>query len=153
MLRRAALLVKLIDTESSDIAGSGSDMNDLRLVWGIPLEPRLDSAAQWDLFASWLVPHHVPPRKRYRRKLKVPTYDSDGHPTRILDLSQEDQMVLHENSSKPYVALSHRWGTSQHLSATTRTLEQLKSGIALDLLPATFKDAVFAARRLGVYSL
>jgi hypothetical protein len=62
-------------------------------------------------------------------------------------------VILKDNTGKPYAALSQRWGTSQHLIVTKATLEQLNGGLSLDLLPATFKDAVYAARRLGIYSL
>jgi hypothetical protein len=62
-------------------------------------------------------------------------------------------VILEDNTGKPYAALSQRWGTSQHLIVTKATLEQLNEGISLDLLPATFRDAVYAARRLGIYSL
>jgi hypothetical protein len=104
---------------------------------------------KWELLASWL-----PPRsERPPSQLKASMYDTTSLPTRILDLSRVDQVVLREYSGNQYVALSHRWGTFQHLIAKTNTLQQLKSGIPVELLPATFRDAVFTARRLGVYSL
>jgi hypothetical protein len=62
-------------------------------------------------------------------------------------------VILEDNTGKPYAAPSQRWGTSQHLIVRRATLEQVNEGISLDLLPATFKDAVYAARRLGIYSL
>jgi hypothetical protein len=106
----------------------------------LPLDPRLDSNGKWDLLASWLA----------RCPRSAPAYDPDRFPSRVLDLSREGQVSLVEVPRGPYVALSHRWGASQHLITTSHFLDKLKSGIPLDLLPMTFRDAVSVTRRLGV---
>jgi hypothetical protein len=136
-------MAKLIYVDAHNTATNGSDDDQVRSPSPILQDPRLESDKKWDLFSLWLE----------KSQSKGQTFHSDSFPTRILDLSLEHKVVLRVNAGKPYVALSHRWGTSQHLTATTATLEQLKAGISLELLPATFKDAVLAARRLGVYSL
>ncbi|KAK3681732.1 heterokaryon incompatibility protein-domain-containing protein, partial [Podospora appendiculata] len=48
-----------------------------------------------------------------------------------------------------YVALSHRWGTSQHFTTTKETMAAREQGFHQDQLPATYRDAVTTARNLG----
>jgi len=82
-------------------------------------------------------------------------------PTRLLKLTDEGLVRLIEcveyfpTLAKPevplpnYVALSHCWGASQHLTATTSTLSALQAGILLNRLPQTFKDAIIMTKQLG----
>jgi hypothetical protein len=49
-----------------------------------------------------------------------------------------------------WAALSHCWGGGHPLSLTTSTIEQRKSGINIDELPATFQDAIQVARHLKI---
>jgi len=80
-------------------------------------------------------------------------------PTRLLDLSNDTHVRLIESireqslmsCSLPirYVALSHRWGASQHLIATVDTMNVLYHGLQVTALLKTFRDAVFFARHLG----
>jgi len=86
-------------------------------------------------------------------------------PTRLLDLSKEGEVRLvqcvpdgsdldpAQVSPPDYVALSHRWGASQHLTVTTQTLLQLSEGISIERLPETFRDAVFVTQQLGPHHL
>jgi hypothetical protein len=101
---------------------------------------RLSADLKWNLLTSWVA-------KALRT---VSKYSLDEYPSRVLDLTQDGQVKLVEGLHETYTALSHRWGTSRHLTATTRTLEELKLGISTNLLPRTFRDAVYATRRLGV---
>jgi len=94
---------------------------------------------------------------------KVQMFSPDGRhstlPTRLLDLSNDTHVRLVESSSEQlvtsssspirYVALSHRWGASQHLIATGNTMQHLYYGLEVTALPQTFRDAVFFARYLG----
>lgn len=48
------------------------------------------------------------------------------------------------------MTLSHCWGTSSILTATKRSIEDLKEGIAVSFLPKTFQDAIKITRRLGI---
>ena len=78
-------------------------------------------------------------------------------PARLLDLSVDGIVRLKEiyredyTEVPPYAALSHRWGLSQHLKTTRENRTLLRDiGVQLDGLPLTFKDAVTAARLLGL---
>ncbi|KAH7366605.1 heterokaryon incompatibility protein-domain-containing protein [Pyrenochaeta sp. MPI-SDFR-AT-0127] len=77
-------------------------------------------------------------------------------PTRVLDVSVSEHMVvICEPGGKRgnYVALSHSWGNSARLTATTKNLAILKRGVALASLPKTFTDAIEITRRLGIQYL
>jgi hypothetical protein len=75
---------------------------------------------------------------------------SDESSVRLIDFTES---VL--DSAVPggyfpaYVALSHRWGASQHLTTTISTISFLKAGILSKELPRTFRDAIFVTRQLG----
>ncbi|KAI8966273.1 HET-domain-containing protein [Daldinia sp. FL1419] len=74
-------------------------------------------------------------------------------PTRVIDVFASDRgvSVVETNGRKGrYVTLSHCWGTSSRLMATTQTIEDLKSGIAVSFLPKTFRDAIKITQRLGI---
>jgi hypothetical protein len=49
--------------------------------------------------------------------------------------------------------LSHCWGLSHRITATSATLDRLKKEISLDELPKTFQDAIIIAERLSVQYL
>jgi hypothetical protein len=76
-------------------------------------------------------------------------------PTRVIDVEAfEDGVRLVETKSVGgrgcYIALSHVWGKSQHLTTETATYKDRLTSILLSTLPKTFKDAVVITRRLGV---
>jgi hypothetical protein len=54
---------------------------------------------------------------------------------------------------KPYATLSHCWGGSKPTKLTTETEYSLRTGIPIETLPRTFKDAVGIARRLSIQHL
>jgi hypothetical protein len=80
------------------------------------------------------------------------------YPTRLLDLgiagaSYHSVRLMHsaeEAMSGPYVTLSHCWGRSQFIQLNRSTSSVLRSGIPVDDLPKTFRDAVVITRRLGI---
>ncbi|KAI1458744.1 heterokaryon incompatibility protein-domain-containing protein [Annulohypoxylon moriforme] len=90
-------------------------------------------------------------------------------PSRILDIGNPNYpgyVVLRESNDahrEPttdtrYVALSHCWGTTQTIATTRENLEDHKSGMELESLPQTFKDAIkivqeFELRYLWIDSL
>lgn len=98
--------------------------------------------------------------------------DSSVLPARLLDLSMEGVVKLVDCSTltgdnhpeffrhvqwpwlKPvypiYTALSHQWGTSQHLILTSETERQWREGMPMEQLPKTFRDAAFVTRYLGI---
>lgn len=53
-------------------------------------------------------------------------------------------------SSERYTTLSHCWGSAQFLQLLKSNLEELKSGITVDRLPETFREAIEVTRKLGV---
>ncbi|KAF2108366.1 heterokaryon incompatibility protein-domain-containing protein [Lophiotrema nucula] len=77
-------------------------------------------------------------------------------PTRVLDVQklEGDTVCLvdtkEESCFGPYFTLSHCWGQSQPFSLTQSTLKQLQAGLSLNLLPATFRDAISITRRFGI---
>lgn len=58
--------------------------------------------------------------------------------------------MISKGSRGRYIALSHSWGSSPRLTATSDTLEDLEDGIATSFLPKTFRDAIQITKRLGI---
>ena len=76
-------------------------------------------------------------------------------PNRILDVGREGEphVKLCETSAEAarYICLSHCWGDFRSdILTTSTTIEANKRAIALDSLPATYRDAVIVTRRLDV---
>lgn len=78
-------------------------------------------------------------------------------PTRLLDLkSGGEQRVKFvttdqlETSSIWYAILSHCWGTKPFLILEESTQPQFQHGLSVSSLPKTFRDAIQAARNLGM---
>lgn len=79
-----------------------------------------------------------------------------GQPTRILDISKDNPIVLHTTAAKGrYVALSYCWGTSEkNVLLTSSTFNEFTSkGIDRNTLPKTIRDAIAVCRELGVSNL
>ena len=81
-------------------------------------------------------------------------------PTRLLHVNRDGRIrlvhvehIARENTREQgvpeYVALSHRWGVSQHFTTTEATVDERCCGFSIDELPATFRDAVHVVTRLG----
>ena len=76
-------------------------------------------------------------------------------PTRTIDVGPEGSPTVNLSdgtgaTNASYIALSHCWGNTRPLELTQKTLEHLKSGIAMTFLPKTFQDAILVARKLQV---
>ncbi|OCT44990.1 hypothetical protein CLCR_05443 [Cladophialophora carrionii] len=76
-------------------------------------------------------------------------------PSRVLDVGQVRSEAVHLHISKPgekdrYIALSHRWGRTNPLTTTTKTLPDRVAGIALTSLSQTFREAIYVARMLDI---
>lgn len=68
-------------------------------------------------------------------------------PRKGLDVFWED--VGHtKQANNFYVTLSHCWGQSQHYTLNPGTVDDLKSGIQIEKLPKTFRDAIGFASQL-----
>ncbi|KAI3317551.1 HET-domain-containing protein [Xylariaceae sp. AK1471] len=76
-------------------------------------------------------------------------------PTRVLELDQVDLTgrlrLLHTaNATGKYIALSHSWGGNQPAKTVTSNLAARCTGFPLSELPATFRDAIAVAMKLGI---
>lgn len=80
------------------------------------------------------------------------------NPTRLLDLGENGPsdrvQLIHTDElpdAVPYTALSHCWGTIQHLCLLEENLQDSRRAIPIQQLSKTFRDAVAATLlRLGV---
>ena len=72
-------------------------------------------------------------------------------PKRLLDLNSE-AVILRENIQHArYACLSHCWGTKKLLVATTVKIStHLHTGLLVNSLPSTFRDAVTTCFNLGI---
>ncbi|KAH8649482.1 heterokaryon incompatibility protein-domain-containing protein [Tricladium varicosporioides] len=74
-------------------------------------------------------------------------------PSRILNVGLDSQLVHLEShvfqGSKPYVTLSHCWGSGDILKTTSRNFNQMKNGIQISSLSDSFLNAVSITRALG----
>lgn len=79
-------------------------------------------------------------------------------PKRVLDIgsaSEEEVRLVEQGDTRhcegePYIALSHCWGKTQHITTTRNTLDQRKRGIPMPSMSRTFQDSITIARKLGV---
>uniref|UniRef100_A0A0D2YJ06 Heterokaryon incompatibility domain-containing protein n=1 Tax=Fusarium oxysporum (strain Fo5176) TaxID=660025 RepID=A0A0D2YJ06_FUSOF len=76
------------------------------------------------------------------------------YPTRLLDLGDPKSTntsrlieAAKNLPSGPYLTVSHCWGKSKHICATTNNLQNLYTGV--HSLIKTFQDAMTATRNLG----
>lgn len=78
-------------------------------------------------------------------------------PTRLLDVGSPDVLTqpklrlqgCADLGSRPtYLTLSHCWGGAKIYQLTSSTYESIRIGIALDVLPKSFKDAFLITRKL-----
>lgn len=115
---------------------------------GLPLDGRLDPVQKTDWICKLITQH-----------ARSSKFQPDVLPARLLKLLDDDDIVLIGTNRQDqvdvpeidlrYIALSHRWGASQHLTTTQRNLAKMQKGCSVKDLPATFRDAFFFARQLG----
>ncbi|KAF2135187.1 uncharacterized protein K452DRAFT_314180 [Aplosporella prunicola CBS 121167] len=117
----------------------------------IATDPRLERSGKFALMRKWL------------SKIPSPGPESPKFlPTRLLHVLGPDRLeLIHTAEHFPltwgfnrravrYVALSHKWGASQHFTTTVSTMSERCSGISIRKdLPATFRDAVEVVSQLG----
>jgi Heterokaryon incompatibility protein (HET) len=111
--------------------------------------PHSDSAAAFSLMKHWLEvcqSHYACIRKSSNGPLpkRVLDTDPDGR------LGDEIYLLVTIGQSGSYVALSYCWGGQTHLQLTRASLSKLQNGIALSLLPKTFRDTVKVLRSMGI---
>ena len=83
-----------------------------------------------------------------------PSLEQPDLPTRLIAVGSETkEPYLYEtkpNEKGMYAALSYCWGLSRTFTTTLSTLDARKQGFTLADLPNTCRDAVIAARSLGL---
>ncbi|KAH6678665.1 heterokaryon incompatibility protein-domain-containing protein [Halenospora varia] len=90
-----------------------------------------------------------------------PACSSQGtfFPTRVLDISQPENIKLQLSSNLPsdthprYMTLSHCWGKSMPLRLLQSNLRELQHKVPLETLSKTFREAIFVAQSLGAHYL
>jgi hypothetical protein len=60
------------------------------------------------------------------------------------------RLVERVKLTERFAALSHCWGTTQHLLTTKSSLDEYKMGISLSKFAKTFRDAITVCRFLGI---
>jgi hypothetical protein len=131
--------------EIYNVVGTELEVRSLGYADDIPLELNCDEV--YIKIQSWILDCEAS-HPGCRQDNKTPA------PKRLIDLTRlkEGHVVLVENLKKcvPYIALSHCWGSGQHLTTTKATLKDRKKKIYLDHVPRTFQDAFTVASRLEV---
>jgi hypothetical protein len=120
----------------------------------------LEAAAQDDLSSESetrlsLARHWFKNCLQYHHQCKVLQRNPVHLPSRVVDIGSSDgtqQPFLYETRGEvgAYLCLSHRWGGSHVITTTLGTLAERKSGIPIDQMPKTFRDAIIMTRKLGL---
>ncbi|KAH6896505.1 heterokaryon incompatibility protein-domain-containing protein [Thelonectria olida] len=73
-------------------------------------------------------------------------------PTRVLDVSDPTSIKLVRplGLEDKYVALSHRWGSSNNFMTTRQNMKSIRAGFSIRQAPASFRDAILVTRQLGI---
>jgi Heterokaryon incompatibility protein (HET) len=78
-------------------------------------------------------------------------------PTRVIDVWAEDgaepKLVLSKGEKCWYATLSYCWGGPQPFTLTLETMKSKQQGISVYEIPATYRDAILAARLLNIQYL
>ncbi|KAF6818522.1 hypothetical protein CPLU01_13310 [Colletotrichum plurivorum] len=114
--------------------------------------PNSGSEAALSLARAWL--------RNCREQHPACKASTDAHrPTRVLCLGDADatSVYLQESDTQDfeYAALSYRWGPASPGILTRKSNYEAhkKDGIAVEYLPSTIRDAVYATRQLGLQHL
>ena len=90
-------------------------------------------------------------------EIQTVTATWDVLPKRLLDLrfvAQQGSISLITSRSLPqdtiYATLSHCWGGGCQKTLTVDSLEEFETGLLVDSIPKTFRDAVFVSIELGI---
>ncbi|KAF2140810.1 uncharacterized protein K452DRAFT_359265 [Aplosporella prunicola CBS 121167] len=120
---------------------------------GIPIDQRLQDEAKFTLMKKWVFENPgavaLPVATFFPTRLLHVGEDKN---IRLVDITEEKSFHITAGKEEPlrYVALSHRWGASRHLTSTRETVNKLYSGIRVEDLPMTFRDAFSVISRLGL---
>ena len=78
------------------------------------------------------------------------------YPTRLLEFDTETIRLVERSKTQfagTYATLSYSWGKDKFKVLTEQILAEFQSGIGLQGLPATFRDAVSVCQKLGIVYL
>lgn len=85
------------------------------------------------------------------------TFDHEWHPKRLIDIANTAvPRLLEPHLELPgrryrYATLSHCWGANpDFITLTTENLSQFCRGIAIDILPKSFRDAILVCSHLDI---
>ncbi|PVH77498.1 HET-domain-containing protein [Cadophora sp. DSE1049] len=77
-------------------------------------------------------------------------------PSRVIDIGDGSspnfvpRILRPGNQRGKWATLSHRWGQVDFLKTVSENVEELEAGIKVSELPATFQDAIFLTKHLGL---
>lgn len=76
-------------------------------------------------------------------------------PSRLIDVGPSDgsrnpRLVFTKGQFGKYATITYRWGTSTSITTNSATLSSHISGIDLEALPKTLRDAILVTRKLGL---
>lgn len=82
-------------------------------------------------------------------------FDFGWYPKRLIDVTDPTSPRLLETQFEPpsshYATLSHCWGINpDFVTLTTENLAEFRSGITIDILPASFREAMIICHKLAV---
>lgn len=83
------------------------------------------------------------------------SFDREWYPKRLIDVTNGTLPRLFEtHSERPhsgYATLSHCWGSNlEFITLSTENLAKFYSGIAIDILPESFRDAIKICKHLDI---
>ncbi len=131
-----------------------SQIMDTSIPAGQRIEPTAASPDLHEHISMWLDECNETHEKCHEGS-RTDGEDSRRIPARLLSIgapddNREPHLLETDGSCGPYIALSHSWGQTRHITTTTENLERHKVSIPYEDLPRTFQDAVVLARNLGI---
>jgi hypothetical protein len=114
-----------------------------------PAESTL-STSSWQLAEKWL---NQCRENHHRCAIQTQEF---WVPSRLIDIGSSSEIESprlrvfpDHKGTAPYVTLSHCWGSLDMFKLKTANIESLTTSISLKMLPRSFKDAIFIAKRFG----
>lgn len=92
--------------------------------------------------------------RSHHTSCRTESTEAPWYPTRLVEVLEGGAARVIETSETiptgPYATLSHCWGTSRIITATTNNINRLKKHIAMLDLPKTFRDALQFVKAIGI---
>ena len=106
----------------------------------------------WRLAQTWFMACTA-----QHKKCNRPFGKSMFHPTRLIESQPTNsgsgldlRITYQVPPDRPYMTLSHTWGTAKFMKLTKSNSQSLQDGFQSKDLPKTFRDAIKIARKFGV---